>query len=117
MPLNAATGFIGAGYYITINSNGAFFNTNVGVGFAKNYNDMMQLLQPASQGARTFIELHELAHFFQARGFIQNDNTKDKQAANNDLRWKNCSKTILAGQGGFHPPRESDGSGKSYSHA
>ncbi len=50
--------------------------------------------------AQFFILLHELPHFFNATSFIQNDGTlTGAQNGNNDLLWKDCSKTILSGSG------------------
>jgi RHS repeat-associated protein len=88
-------------YAILINSSGAFFSSAVGVGYAGVYANQVQSIQGGTPEAQYFILLHELAHFFQAQGFIQNDgNSLGAQQANNDLLWKDCSKTIQSVGGG-----------------
>jgi RHS repeat-associated protein len=97
--LNGLTGGIGGGG-ILINSNGAFFSSAVGVGYANVYANQVQGMTGGTPQAQFFILLHELSHFFQAQGFIQNDTALGAQKANNDLLWKDCSKTIQSAGGG-----------------
>ncbi len=89
---------IGTGFAININTSGAFFTNTVGVGYATN--PMIKSIQPASPRAQMFIVLHEVAHYFQAPGFIQADNTTGRQTFNNDLLGQKCSKTIASAPNG-----------------
>ena len=97
---NGITGWIGSGYIVTINTSGAFFNAGQGVGYALNYDAQVSALQGGTQAGQFFILLHELAHFFQAQGFDQNDQTRGQQEFNNDLLWEKCSKTVQSAPGG-----------------
>ena len=73
----------------------------MGVGYADVYANQVQNIQPATQQAQFFILLHELAHYFKAQGYIQDDgNNLGSQKFNNDLIWKDCQKTIQAASGG-----------------
>jgi len=58
-------------------------------------------LKSGTPAAQAFVLLHELAHYFQAHGFVsENINGKTdlgKEKSNNDLIWKNCAKTIKGG--------------------
>jgi len=99
--LNGVTNQPSTGFFISVNTTGAFFTTNRGVGYADVYASQVQNIQPATQQAQYFILLHELAHFFQVQGFIQNDgNNLGAQESNNDKIWKNCQKTIQGGSSG-----------------
>ena len=97
---NGITGWIGSGFIITINTAGAFFNSDVGVAYGNDYEAQIGALRGGTQPAQFFLLLHELAHFFQAQGFNQNDQTRGQQEFNNDLLWEKCSKTIQSAGGG-----------------
>jgi hypothetical protein len=96
--VNAVTTALGGYPAITINANGAFFNTGIGVGYAGQYAAQIGQIGPATQQAQDLILLHELAHYLQVPGFIPNDNTVPSQKSNNDAVFQNCNKTLYAGQ-------------------
>ncbi len=97
---NGITGGITSGG-IWINSGGAFFSSAVGVGYASVYASQVEGLTGGTPQAQFFILLHELSHFFGPQEFIQGDGTsRGAQKKNNDLLWKNCSKTIQSAGGG-----------------
>ena len=76
---------------ITVANNGAFFNSDVGVG------DGVQGITGGTDAAKAFILLHELAHFLGAARFQSPDGgTDNKQAQidNNELVQEKCSNTI-----------------------
>jgi RHS repeat-associated protein len=96
--MNAVTRGTDVPFLITVNSVGAFFTTAMGVGYADRYDNEVKGLRPATTEAQYFILLHELAHYFQAAGFIQDDGKLlGSQKANNDLLWEKCNKTIRPG--------------------
>jgi hypothetical protein len=87
---NSSTGLV-------VSTNGAFFNPAVGVGYYQAANPVtISFLQGGTLPAQVFILLHELAHYFQADGFINMDGSQGASAANNDLLLKKCAKTIQA---------------------
>jgi RHS repeat-associated protein len=73
---------------ITINSNGAFFNSGqqIGGGGAQ--------YQGGSIQAQVFILLHELAHEVGAAGFQADNGNNNAETSNNNLVQKNCGKQI-----------------------
>ena len=82
-------------FYITINTQGAFFKAGVGVGYVSSqYTAQMNSVQSGTTAAQYFILVHELAHYFKAEGFDQDDRSIDAQKHNNDLIWKKCGSTI-----------------------
>jgi hypothetical protein len=66
----------------------------VPVGVADIYASQMRSLVGGTFDARVFILLHELADYFKVSGFTQGDASTGAQKQENDLIWKNCSKTI-----------------------
>jgi RHS repeat-associated protein len=75
---------------ITVNANGAFFNSgyNVTGGTASYKGGTLQ--------AQAFILIHELAHEVNAAGFQPDAGSAAAQASNNNLVQKNCGKQIAA---------------------
>jgi RHS repeat-associated protein len=97
--LNAVTngnGFsMGNGFVITVNTDGAFFTTNKGAGYGDKYDAEIRQIQGGTVQAQNFILIHELAHYFGASGFTQNDGGDlPAQKRNNDLLWDKCKATI-----------------------
>ena len=92
--LNAVKGPMGSGYYITVNTSGAFFTSNAGVGYGGRHDSEISAIGPNTDVAQRFILLHELAHYFEAQDFNSNDRGREASAANNDLLWDKCAKTI-----------------------
>jgi hypothetical protein len=84
---------LGNGLYITINTQGAFFNPGAGIAPGDQYAQQIAQIKGGTLQMQYFVLLHELAHYFQANGFVI-DNTLDKQKFNNDLVWQHCNKTI-----------------------
>jgi hypothetical protein len=80
---------------ITINTNGAFFNSSAGVGYG-----VPSWIQAASAAEQGLILLHELAHLVEAAEFVQNDgplnnpNYVNNQKTNNQLVMQNCGSII-----------------------
>jgi Zn-dependent peptidase ImmA (M78 family) len=67
----------------------------MGVGYYQAANPAsIPFLQAGTLPAQIFLLLHELAHYFQASGFIMTDGSIQAQATNNDLLLKKCAKTI-----------------------
>jgi RHS repeat-associated protein len=99
--LNAVTNQLRTGYFLTVNTEGAFFTTDKGVGYGDVFDSQIGSIKPVTPAAQYFILIHELAHYFKAQGFIENDgNVLGSQKKNNDLLWKNCNKTIPSAGGG-----------------
>jgi len=73
---------------LTVNSNGAFFNSNymVGSGFVQYTGGTLQ--------AQVFILVHELAHMVGANGFQPDAGDQGAVNANNKLVQQNCGKQI-----------------------
>jgi hypothetical protein len=95
---NVGNNSIGSGFVITVNTQGAFFTNKLGVAFADKYADQISQILPATVQAQDFILLHELAHYFQAGGFTQNDGGDlAAQKRNNDLEWEKCRKSMVGG--------------------
>jgi RHS repeat-associated protein len=78
---------------ITVNSNGAFFNSAYTVGALGSTQYLGGTLQ-----AQVFILLHELAHEVGAAGFLPDAGNQANQNSNNALVQKNCGKQIAGVQ-------------------
>jgi hypothetical protein len=96
--VNAVAGVVGTNLApgtaaITVNVNGAFFNSNVSVGYG------VINMTGGSDVAQIEILLHELAHLTGASGFISNDaNSASAQTSNNSMVEVMCQSTLnLAG--------------------
>ncbi len=78
---------------LTVNINGAFFNSTAGVGVGADFHGGTDI-------AKAFILLHELAHLTGAKGFLDNDKSEDRQRQNNLMILQHCRSTInwAAGQ-------------------
>ena len=94
--INAVAGITGTnlptGMLITVNLNGAFFNSgpSTSVGFG-----VPSWITAGSYAAQALILLHELAHDLNAAGFNQNDSgNSDAQKANNGLVLQNCGDVV-----------------------
>ena len=92
--VNAVAGISGtnlpAGMLITVNTNGAFFNSSVSVGY-----DVPAWITGGSNAAQALILLHELAHDLNAAGFNQNDaGNATAEGQNNQLVLQNCGNVI-----------------------
>jgi hypothetical protein len=75
---------------ITVNTNGAFFNSSVSVGY-----DVPAWITGGSNAAQALILLHELAHDLNAAGFNQNDaGNAAAEGQNNQLVLQNCGNVI-----------------------
>ena len=79
---------------ITVNTEGAFFSAAMGVGYGSS---KVRSMQPGSGTAQFAILLHELGHYFQVPGFIQDDRGEGRQGANNNQILEHCSKTLFPG--------------------
>ena len=89
---------------ISINANGAFFNSNAGIAYVgSQWLSLMNSIQPNTMLAREFIILHEAAHYFGVPNFGNDANTgnpaKDQQLqiSNNNLLLQNCESGIFTG--------------------
>jgi hypothetical protein len=77
---------------LTVNTNGAFFNSgpNSSVGYG-----VPSWITGGTPAAQAQILLHELAHDIGAQGFIQNDSTNiQAQTANNEMVTQNCGAIV-----------------------
>jgi hypothetical protein len=97
-PINAATvtgspAAVGLPFYINVNTEGAFFTAEQSVGLGSK----LQTLQPMTLSAQFSILLHEIAHYFQADGYIQDDTGQGRQEQNNKTIWDKCKNTIRPG--------------------
>lgn len=78
---------------ITVNSNGAFFNsTYQGLNYQVGSGNTQY--QGGTLQAQTFILAHELAHEVGATGFLPDNGNDQNQASNNALVQKNCGSQI-----------------------
>ena len=103
---NAVSGFIGSGFQLTVNTEGAFFTSAAGVGYVDpQYQAQMNAIGGGTVAAQYFILIHELGHLVAAPGY-QSDASPDgtplvpAQKSNNDLVLKNCGSILSAAGGG-----------------
>ena len=75
---------------ITVNSNGAFFNSAYTVGSGKTQ------YTGGTLQAQAFILLHELAHEVNALGFLPDAGNSKAEATNNQLVQQNCGSEVAA---------------------
>jgi RHS repeat-associated protein len=83
LPVNAS---------ITVNTNGAFFNSGYTVGFGNTQ------YTGGTLQAQIFILVHELAHLVGAAGFLSDAGSQDNVNSNNALVQQNCGKQIAGVQ-------------------
>lgn len=95
---NAVAGNVGTnlpdGMLITVNLNGAFFNSNLSAGYGTN-------IQGGTDVAKVLILLHELAHDVGAAGFISGDQSAADQTKNNQSVMENCAGVLRRAAGGY----------------
>ena len=92
MAMSPASTGIPAGTMVTVNTSGAFFQSgpSESVGYG-----VPDWIKGGSAAAQMLIVLHELAHVFEAPGFVQNDyGDTAAQKNNNQLVMQNCGSVI-----------------------